>query len=45
MCFHRYGKITVSGDGLYRAEEDSTEYFYIDTHGMDGPPEVRVEDE
>ena len=41
--FHRYGKITVSGDGLYRAEEDKPAYFYIDTHGMDGTPEVRVE--
>ena len=44
--FHqRYGKITVSGDGLYRAEEDKPAYFYIDTHGMDGTPEVRVEGE
>jgi len=39
----RYGKLTVSGDGLYRAEEDKPAYFYIDTHGMEGTPEVRVE--
>ena len=43
LFHHRYGKITVSGDGLYRAEEDKPAYFYIDTHGMDGTPEVRVE--
>ena len=39
----RFGKITVSGDGLYKAEEEKPAHFYIDTHGMDGTPEVRVE--
>ncbi|XP_067948102.1 filamin-A-like isoform X2 [Watersipora subatra] len=38
-----YGKITVRGDGLYRAEEDRPAHFFIDTHGMEGTPEVRVE--
>ena len=33
----------MSGEGLYRAEEDKPAYFYIDTHGMEGTPEVRVE--
>lgn len=39
----RFGKITVSGEGLYRGEEDKPAHFYIDTHGMEGTPEVRVE--